>query len=139
MAEQEAARELRQAMARLGRRVRAQRSASSVGMAKISLLATLYREGPMTLTELAATQGIQPQSLTRVAAELADDGYLTRRGDPVDRRRVPLTITASGRALLASEMRPRDTWLEAAMAERLSDEERSILAVAARLMNRLAD
>jgi DNA-binding MarR family transcriptional regulator len=140
MGEQEAAaRELRQAMARLTRRFRAQRSESTVGMAKIALLGLLYREGAMTVTELAAAQAIQPQSLTRIVTELAEGGQLTRRGDARDRRRVLLEITPAGLALLSAEMRPRDSWLETVMSERLSQEERDVLSVAARLMNRLAE
>ena len=48
-----------------------------------------------------------------------------------------LTISPDGWAALAEDAAPRDAWLDAALAE-LTDAERDVLAIAARLLDRLS-
>jgi DNA-binding MarR family transcriptional regulator len=129
---------VRRAVATLGRRLRAERSAHGLSLTKLSILGHLYRKGSMTAVELAALERVQPQSLTRVLAELARGGLVSRRTDLKDGRRVLLDITGDGRTLLTHDMQQRDAWLAKAMSD-LSATERELLRLAAQLMERLAD
>jgi DNA-binding MarR family transcriptional regulator len=88
---------------------------------------------------LAELERIQPQSLTRVLADLVEEGLISRRPDPDDGRRQLLEITPDGRAALTGDMQMRDAWLAKAMDSELSDAERELLRTAAKLMERLAD
>lgn len=132
------ANELRLAVMRLVRRLRAQRPAHGLSLTRIDALGRLDRDGPATVTELAAAERITPQSMARAVGELADAGLVERRADPADRRQVPLAITDGGRAWLADDRVRRDSWLATAMADRLSAEERALLAVAGRLFDRMS-
>lgn len=129
---------VRRAVSALGRRLRAERSANGLSLTKLSILGHLYRKGSLSAVELAALERVQPQSLTRVLAELTGSGLVSRRADVQDGRRVLLDITGEGRTLLSHDMEQRDAWLARAM-EDLSATERELLRLAAHLMERLAD
>jgi DNA-binding MarR family transcriptional regulator len=135
----EAASVLRRAVMALGRRLRAERPPDSLSATKLALLGQLYRRGSTTGVALAELERIQPQSLTRVLADLVEEGLISRRPDPEDGRRQLLDITADGRAALTGDMQMRDAWLATAMDSELSDMERELLRAAAKLMERLAD
>jgi DNA-binding MarR family transcriptional regulator len=134
----EVATAVRRAVAALARRLRAARPANGLSLTKLSLLGHLYRKGSMSAAELAALERVQPQSLTRVIAELSHAGLITRRPDVNDGRRVLLDITGDGLGLLTHDMQQRDAWLAKAMSD-LSVTERELLRLAAQLMERLAD
>ena len=135
----EAASTVRRAVGALGRRLRAERPPNSLSATKLTLLGQLYRRGSATAAELADLERIQPQSLTRVVAELVEEGLISRRPDPQDGRRQFLDVTAEGRAALTGDMQTRDTWLAKAMETELSATEQELLRLAAKLLERLAD
>jgi DNA-binding MarR family transcriptional regulator len=132
------ARRVRQGITALNSRLRTERP-PTLSLNVLAVLGRLIRNGSMTAGEVAAQLGAQPQSLTRTFAAAEQAGYLTRFADPDDRRQSILTITADGRAAVADEMRPRDRWLSAAMADYLTAEERALLVAAVPLLERLAD
>ncbi len=131
---------LRRSVARMGRRLRALRADHGVSGAKLSLLARLHRAArPLTAVELARFERLQPQSLTRIIADLDELGLIRRRPDALDRRQILIETTAKGEALLAMDALQQNAWLSTAMLANLSAAERDILRIAADLMDRLAD
>lgn len=130
---------LREGMARLNRRLRAERLGHGLSLNRLSLLGLLRSNGPMTATALAAAERLQPQSLTRMLARLETEGLIVRRPDDSDRRQVLIDITDEGIAVLTEDTRRREAWLAGVMAERLTLTEREVLRLAAGLMDRLAD
>jgi MarR family transcriptional regulator, organic hydroperoxide resistance regulator len=54
--------------------------------------------GPATQRELAAAVQVEDQTMSRTVERLERSGYLERRRDTADRRRVVVTLTPSGRA-----------------------------------------
>jgi DNA-binding MarR family transcriptional regulator len=130
---------VRRAVGALGRRLRAERPENSLSPGKSSVLGHLYRRGSLTAAELAELERIQPQSLTRLVAELVKQGLISRRADVKDRRQQLLDVTGDGRAALMNDVQQRDAWLAKAMAEELTATEREVLGLAAQLMERLAD
>jgi DNA-binding MarR family transcriptional regulator len=134
-----AAHTLRMSVLRLHRRLRRERPDSGLSLTKLSALGRLDRDGPATASALADAERIAPQSMTRVVADLERLGLLARLPDPADRRRVLLRVSAAGRVLLAEDRRQRDEWLAVAMTATLTEAERDILLVAARLLDRLAE
>lgn len=133
-----AAHELRTSVMRLTRRLRQERLAHGIGLTKLTFLSYLDRAGPATTSELAAVEGIAQQSAARAVANLVDAGLVLREPDPRDGRQVLLRIGPAGRELLTSDRAQRDAWLATAMAQRLTDVERDLLALAGRLLDRLA-
>lgn len=131
---------IRRGVNRLDRRLRSEGPHDGLALGKLSILGHLTRAaGAMTPTELAAADRLQPQSLTRVLADLERDGLVARGHDGSDGRRFRITITAAGRSALRRDMRQRDEWLARAMVHRLSSTERGVLRLAGELMDRLAD
>jgi DNA-binding MarR family transcriptional regulator len=110
-----------------------------LSVAKRSILGHLYRDGPKTPGALAIAEGVQPQSLTRVFADLEESGFALRQQDELDRRQFKLEITPAGREILERDAGKRALWLASAMAACLSSTEQELLRLAAQLMDRLAE
>jgi len=129
---------LQRAMALLSRRLMASRPASGLSTSKLSVLALLQRQRGATASALAAHLRIQPQSLTRLLADLERRRLILRRPDPGDGRASLIAITPTGQRTLSEDARQRRTVLAQAMAA-LSPDERQTLDRAAVLIDRLAD
>jgi DNA-binding MarR family transcriptional regulator len=93
----------------------------------------------MPAARLAKAERLQPQSLSRLIAQLERDGLIKRRPGERDRRTLILEITAAGRKALSRDITARREWLEGAMRRVLMPGEREMLAHAAVAMLRLAD
>lgn len=136
---EQAARQVREGVVRLARRLQAQRQDHGVSQTGIALLSRLYRDGTATPKALADAEGAQPQTLTRVFAALEDQGLVSKRGDPADGRQVLLDITPAGLAVLRRHADTHVAWLAAAIEAELTPAEQEIVRVAAILLDRLAD
>src|SRR6185312_921996 len=133
----ELASELRVALMRLTRRLRAERPDESVTLTQLSVLGSLERHGPMNLADLAAQERVQPPSMTRTTTALEERGLLTRGSDPRDRRHVLFDLSDAGRLLLREDRRRREAWL-AGQLDQLTADERALLHAVAPLLDRLA-
>jgi len=130
---------LRRGVVHMARQLRRLRADHGVSHAKLSVLSRLHRaEGPLTAVALARLERLQPQSLTRILAELHERGLLTRRPGETDRREVLFEITPAGRALLIQDAKQQTIWLAAALEAGFTETEASLLALAAPLLERLA-
>ena len=130
--------ELRTTVMRLARRLRNQRTDDSLSLSQIAALGTLVRHGPLTPSELAAHERVQPPSMTRLVAKLEDAGLVTRTDHPTDGRQVLVAISPTGLELIKADRRRRDAWL----AQRLRDlppEDRDVLHRAAEILGRIAE
>ncbi|CAM3115200.1 MULTISPECIES: MarR family transcriptional regulator [Actinomycetes] len=114
------------AVVRLTRHLRGRRSASPVSLTQLSALATLNREGPMTPGAIAARERVQPPSMTRVIASLADLGLVKREPHPTDGRQVIVTLSPSGTDVVVDEANAREEWLRAQL-KRLDDDQMATL------------
>src|SRR5947209_11915020 len=102
---------LRDAVGRLGRRMRHQAPHPELSLGQLAALRSLERHGPMSPGELAVHEKVQPPSMTKIVARLEVLGYLTRAPHPDDKRQVVVTISADGIALLDDDRRRRDAWI----------------------------
>ncbi len=128
---------LRLAVVRLNRRLRAQRVNSTISLTQVSALSTLHKCGPLTPGELAAREGVQPPSMTRVIAALEEYGFATRRPHPTDGRQAIVELTEAGLGYINEEVSAREAWLDKRLAE-LTPEERGVLSRAAGIIDRMA-
>ena len=80
-------------------------------------LATIAREGPLTLGELAASEQVSPPTVTRVVGKLETAGLVHRRPDPRDGRVSRVELSPAGRRQLETGRTRRTAWL----ATRLRD------------------
>jgi DNA-binding MarR family transcriptional regulator len=128
---------LRLSVMRLNRRLRAQRTNASVTLSQISALSSLHKCGPMTPGELAAREGVQPPSMTRVISALEDLGYISKRAHPNDGRQVIVELTEQGLSYIEADISAREAWLDARLSE-LDESERDTLTRAAEIIDRMA-
>jgi len=130
--------ELRTTVMRLARRLRNQRTDDSLSLSQIAALGTLVRHGPLTPSELAAHERVQPPSMTRLLAKLEAAGLVTRTDHPTDGRQVLVAVSQQGLDMIKADRKRRDAWL----AQRLRDltpEDREVLHRAAEVLGRLAE
>ena len=129
---------VRRGVTTLARRLRALRADHGLSPSKLDVLGRLYRAGrEVTAVELAREAGLQPQSLTRIIAELDERGAVARRADPDDGRQVLIVLTAAGHEVLRQDALLQNAWLADAMASRLSRTERGLVALALEVLERL--
>lgn len=128
---------LRDAIARLNRRLRQTRPLGELTQSQCSALTSLDLAGALTPRELADAERVQPPTMTRIVSGLEERGLVQRSPHPTDRRQVVLSTTESGRSVLATDRRARDAWLDSQIAE-LSAEERETLRRAAEIVDRIS-
>jgi DNA-binding MarR family transcriptional regulator len=78
------------------RRLRAAHTEHRLSPRQFHLLGLLHDRGPMTQRELGALMNVDPSILVTLLNPLEADGYLSRKRDPVDRRRHDVTLTPAG-------------------------------------------
>ena len=60
----------------------------------------IAQQKPITVNEIAREFGIKPPSLTPVVEALSKAGYLERKNDATDRRKIQLHISKKGRQMI---------------------------------------
>ncbi len=128
--------EVRMAIMRTSRRLRAEGATGVVTQSQYAVLSAL-RHGPATLSTLAEREQIRPPSMTRTVDALENRGLVSRHPDPIDRRHVVVTLTESGRSVLNETRRLRTEWLNRQLA-RLDPDERQALARAASILKKMS-
>jgi DNA-binding MarR family transcriptional regulator len=123
---------------RLLRVLQATQPAKGLTLSRLSVLGRLYRDGMATATALADYLHIQPQSLTRLIADLERRKLITRRPNGADRRQSLLAITDAGVHLLIETVHDQQAKLAQTMAKELTPAEQELLRIAAGLMDHLA-
>ena len=130
---------LRISVARLTRRLRSERDPANelLPVGQLSVLGSLFRNGPCSVGELAAIERVQPPSMTRTVNCLVDGGYVDRHKHETDKRQVVVALSPKGEETLAADRKRRDVWLAQRLRE-LTPEERDLLRKAAPIIERLA-
>jgi DNA-binding MarR family transcriptional regulator len=130
-----AASELRVVIGQLVRRLRQEHG---FPLSHGAVLGRLDREGPQSVSDLAAAERVRPQSMAQTVGDLEADGLVSRRPDPSDGRRALVELTAEGLERLTLDRRRRDGWLARAI-EDLDADERELLSEAIDLLRRLGE
>jgi DNA-binding MarR family transcriptional regulator len=128
---------LRDAIGRIGRRMRHHAAHPELSLGQLAALRSLERLGPMSPTELATHEKVQPPSMTKIVGRLLELGYVSRDPHAGDRRQVVVTISADGIALLDDDRRRRDAWL-AQRLPTLTAEEVAALRAALPVLEKLS-
>ena len=130
--------ELRFSVMRLRRRLAIERHPDNeLSLGAMAVLGCLYRNGELSVGELAAQERVQPPSMTRTVNCLEDGGYVARRRHETDGRQVVVVLSDLGRETLLADRARRDAWLARKLAD-LTAEERDVLRRAAPILEQLA-
>jgi DNA-binding MarR family transcriptional regulator len=130
---------LRTSIGLLVRRVKQPRAEGDLTLPESSALSRLDRGGPATAAELARQEQISPQSMGATLAALQERGWIERRADPDDGRRIVLSVTAAGAEMLHNRRSRRTRQFADVLSEHFSPAELALLNQAAPLLERLAE
>jgi DNA-binding MarR family transcriptional regulator len=97
----------------------------------------VVREGPIRLSDLADSEGINPTQLSRAVGHLLEAGLVERSADLGDRRAAWLKPTAAGKRLAERIRRERTGALNVAL-EGLDPSERECILGALEALEQLA-
>jgi DNA-binding MarR family transcriptional regulator len=129
---------LRDSIGLLLRRMRQQRPDGALTLPEGAAMTRLNRAGPTTSSALAKLEQISPQSMGATLAGLEARGLVARHPDPEDGRRVVLSVTEAGQQILLDKRNARTDQLAQALSAGFTADEIRQLAVAAPLLERLA-
>jgi DNA-binding MarR family transcriptional regulator len=129
---------LRVSVMRLARRLRNERDpADDLSVHHLAVLATLHRNGQMSIGDLAAAEKVQPPSMTRTVNAMVERGLIARATRPDDKRIVVVDLTDNAVRVLEESRRRREAWLNRTLAG-LTPDERQTLRDAAPILDRLS-
>ena len=83
------------------------------------VLRAVAAESP-TVSRLAELLGVTKQAASRMSDDMVAAGFIARRGDPDDRRRTQLELTATGRAIRERALAESGA-MEAELRQRFGD------------------
>lgn len=128
--------ELRVAVMRTSRRLRAEAASREISPGQYSVLAAILN-GPRTVGQLAAREQIQAPSMTRIVNDLVAAGLAERGENPQDKRQVLVAITPTGSAALLRARSKRTAWLAKRVAA-LTPQQRATLHEAALILQEMS-
>jgi DNA-binding MarR family transcriptional regulator len=82
------------------RQVRVEDRASGIGPAQLSALSILVFGGSKSLKQLAAIEQVKPPTMVRIVQGLVEQRLAATRADKEDGRKLQISATARGRALM---------------------------------------
>ena len=133
----EVAANVRLSVVRLARRMQQVPAGDDLSLPEITALARIDRGGPATSAELARQEQISPQSMGATLSRLEAGGLVGRRADPVDGRRVIMSLTPAGTVALRNRRTARVETITAAIEASLTSTELKRLAAALPLLDRI--
>jgi DNA-binding MarR family transcriptional regulator len=125
----------REATSRRAQRLRAERSRVDISALGVSVLAAIYRNGPLTLRNVADLVDTQPSRVSKEVTVLRERGYVSQLTHPSDARAYLLSVSARGRHAFERYRRAADDML----ADRLDGWSNAQLHALATLLTRLAE
>jgi DNA-binding MarR family transcriptional regulator len=130
---------LRVAVGRIARRLRQAHATGELTLSEVSVLSRLDREGTASPGALADGEGVRPQAMGATLAVLDQRGLVRRHRDATDGRRVLMSVTEAGRAVLVDRRSESTQRLARVLGEEFSAAERRRLSALLPLLDRLAE
>jgi DNA-binding MarR family transcriptional regulator len=129
--------ELRMLLQRVARRIRNNRADGTMSDTQMGVLFRV-EVSPATPSQLAERERVTPPSMNRTLNALEQAGLVARSPDPDDARKVIVTITPAGDAVIAETRRLRTRWFSQQLAE-LTPDERATLEAVVPVLRRISE
>jgi DNA-binding MarR family transcriptional regulator len=131
--------ELYEGIALAARRLRQVQVPGELSLPERAALSRLDRNGAATAAELARAEQISPQAMGVTLGVLEERGFLARRADPHDARRIILSLTPAGQDELRHKRDAGARRLTEVLSTGFTTEEQATLAAAAPLIRLLGE
>ncbi|WP_338118497.1 MarR family winged helix-turn-helix transcriptional regulator [Streptomyces coryli] len=125
-------------LSRLRRTLREMPGEGGMSPSQASALVRLDKLGPSSASELAAAEGMRPQSMAKIVTALLEAGYVVRRPDPEDGRRQVISLTEQGRTQRHGDRRARQALLARALQEQCTAQQLQTIVEAMALLEEVA-
>src|ERR1700743_30836 len=133
------AEDLRLLMGTLKRRLREQGQRDDLPPSQVAILLRLEKHGPATVSSLARSEGMRPQSMSAAIAALETAGLVRGAPDPEHGRQTIMSLTDACRERLRAGRAARQDWLSRSIAAKLSPREQQELAAGVELLKRITE
>jgi DNA-binding MarR family transcriptional regulator len=131
--------EMRAVFRKLKLRLREHGGHSDLTPSQISVVLRLEKDGSATVSSLARTEGMRPQSMSAVVTPLQESGLVRGAPDPNDGRQTLMSLTPKCLKLLQEGRAARQDWLTTRISQKLSVQEQEKLQAALALLTRLVE
>lgn len=131
--------EMRTVFRKLKLLLRGQSGHSDLTPSQVSVVLRLEMDGSTTVSSLARTEGMRPQSMSAVVTPLQESGLVRGAADPSDGRQTLMSLTPKCLKLLQEGRAARQDWLTTRISQKLSVQEQEKLQSALELLARLVE
>ncbi len=94
----------------------------------LAALATVAREGPLRIGDLAAVEGVRAPTMSRVVDGLVEEGVVERVPDPADGRACLVRVTGEGQLVLRGARVARSEQLAVRVAKLPAEQRERLFA-----------
>lgn len=137
---QHLAAELRTAIVRLVKKLRSHSPThGKLSLTERSVIKLLAQEKELLPSELAVREKVTTQSMSQILSHLLELGYITRQPSATDKRKVLISLSAAGEAMLANVRQEADDWLQNALQTTCSAAELEALDQALPVLSKMVD
>ena len=131
--------EIRAVYRKLKLRVREHGGGNDLTQSQTFVLLRLEKDGPATVSSLARSEGMRPQSMSAIVAPLLESGLIGSASDPNDGRQTLMSLMPKCLKWIQEGRSARQDWLTATISEKLSVHEQEKLQSALELLARLVE
>lgn len=129
--------EMRTVFRKLKQRYREHGGGNDLTPSQASVVLRLEKDGSATVSSLARTEGMRPQSMSAIVAPLQESGLVRGAPDPSDRRQTLMSLTPKCLKWLQKGRTARQDWLTGRISQKLSVQEQKKLQETLCLLTRL--
>jgi len=102
-------------------------------------LTSIYQYSEILPSELAVMEKVTAQSMSQIINKLLKEGYIKKTPSRKDKRKVIITITATGKKNVEKRRLEKQEWLAQSIFEKTTQKEKEILVNAIKVLAKLID
>ena len=104
-----------------------------------STLVSIYQYSEILPSELAVMEKVTAQSMSQIINKLLEHGFIKKTPSKTDKRKVIITITATGEKNVEKRRLEKQEWLAQSILEKTTQKEKELLVNAIKVLAKLDD